>query len=248
MDKRALMEIRAFDNGVNTPDSFNVWRHPEEVPEVCKLVFDLLLRFRAVESNEAPVDFSEIEPFVAKAVGMVEKQAETSLALAEGRISVRDVNGRIEWGAIGRGSDERAPTESEMVWFEGESRLLFDALRDQGADNDRRIFAAFGLYSCGRALAAIRAGGPSLAAISLLATAGRCLGLARAYSGWGGRDEVAREERRRGGKRPRAENPEKAIARECARENPGWSAVQIKTRARLKSSERSIRKWISEHS
>ncbi|HZF97639.1 MAG TPA: hypothetical protein VEY92_05250 [Pseudoxanthomonas sp.] len=40
-------------------------------------------------------------------------------------------------------------------------------------------------------------------------------------------------------------NPEQALARDYATKHPGLSAQQIKTRAKLRASERSIRSWLS---
>lgn len=246
MKKMVLKEVDAFDNGVNTPDSFFIWKHPAQVPELAKLVFDLLLRFREVESRDAPVVFSELGSFAGVAVGMVSAQARKEIAEISGRITVRDTEvGKLEWGIAGRGGGERPPTEEEMAWYEGEASLLFAGMGEAEFREPRRLYAAFGLYACDRALSYLRLNGSNESVAALLATAGRCLGYSRAHSGWDMRETKAKEERRRGGKRTRTENPEKAVAIEYARKNPGLSAAQIKTRAKLRVSERTIRGWIS---
>ena len=249
MKKIVLREIGAFDNGVNTPESFFIWKHPNQVPEMCKLVFDLLLRFRKVESKDAAVNFSEIGPFVDVAVGLVSTEARKAIAEISGRISVRDAGvGKLEWGAAGRGGDERAPTEEEMTWYEGEASLLFGGMEAAESRDARRISAAYGLYACDRALNCLRMDGPIESVAALLATAARCLGYSRVHSGWEMRERKAKDERRRGGMRQRAKNPEMEIALKYAEEFPSLSAVQIKTRAKLRASDRTIRKWISEAS
>ena len=250
MDKKALQEILAFDNGNNMPNSFYVWIYPEQVPEVAKLVFDLLLRFRHVENIETPVNFSEIEPFVARAIDLVSKEAARLMEKYSGVVSVRSHEGGLSWGAPGRSGDERPPTIEEVAWFEGESALLHRSVlgRSEFSETEsRRLFAAFGLYSCGRAIRAMNQG-DLRAAAQFLGTAGRCVGFSRVYFGWSMRSQVLRDERSRGGKRPRQENPEKALAQKLARENPTFSATQVKLRGRLRASERTIRKWLSEGS
>ncbi|HEX4852758.1 hypothetical protein [Arenimonas sp.] len=68
---------------------------------------------------------------------------------------------------------------------------------------------------------------------------------------WRGKDverDDATKLRSKGGKARAAklvENPEKAVAIEFSRKNPELSALQIRTRAKLRASERTIRGWIS---
>ena len=57
-----------------------------------------------------------------------------------------------------------------------------------------------------------------------------------------------REERSMGGKAKAANakpNPEKQRAIDYASQHPGLSALQVKTRAKLRASERTIRSWLS---
>jgi hypothetical protein len=60
--------------------------------------------------------------------------------------------------------------------------------------------------------------------------------------------DVMQEDRSLGGKTKAANakpNPERAQALQYASEHPGLSALQIKTRAKLRASERTIRGWLS---
>lgn len=72
--------------------------------------------------------------------------------------------------------------------------------------------------------------------------------LAVAMSAMASVREEQRQERAKGGYAKAANakpNPEKAQAIEFAREHPGLSALQVKTRAKLRASERTIRGWLA---
>lgn len=251
MDKKALEEIHAFDNGTNTPSSYFIWSYPDQVPELVKLVVDLLLRFREVEDEYSPVDFTELDQFVEAATQLVRDEAERQVKEISGKVTVCTRGNELEWGRAGRGGDERPPTKREMTWYEGESGMLRSALEKQEVRDERRdirLFSALGLYSCGRAIVEMKGEADAKTIAAFLSTAGRCLGYSRVISGWKSRSDKARAERQKGGRRPRKENPEKAAALKLAKEHPGLSATQVKLRGRLRASDRTIREWLSEGS
>lgn len=238
-----LQKIQLFDNGENTPGSFNVFQNMECCPAISKLIFDLLLRFREKEDATSPVIFSQIEPVVAEALLMF--TAEVQRCTADGLVSKRPKG--LLWGVKKGTKGARSPTIEEIIWIEGEAEIIKAAVLKadrRGGEEWRRIFCAWGLFCCDRALIALEEGGDARVAAIHLADAARLLGYARVASGWNARADVATEERRRGGRRPRPKNPEMAIALKLASDSPSLSALQIKNRAKLRASERTIRGWV----
>jgi hypothetical protein len=146
-----LTHVREYDDGKAGPESFTTGS-AELSQESCRIVGDLALLTRPFADKDAVINFDEAERLAEEAIQLVIKRLDWmggELGIAE------SPSGQLEWFPWFKGNDGllRRPTRNELLNFEGESRLLWDALMwtNVSAEKSIRLLAAFGLFCCERA-------------------------------------------------------------------------------------------------
>lgn len=249
-----LEEVTKFDNGVNTSDSFFVGPLHHPMQDFSRLVCDLLLVTRKDQSVQSRVEFSDIPPLINEAASAMSHRIDEITRAA----AVVDSPLGLMWVTwVDRPEGARRPSPAEVSEFEGESRLLYDAVSGLEADSARRLFAAWGVYCCERAMREMTNGGRTSSVAVLVASAGALLGHANWCSAWHSKSELTRDERRRGGL-ARLLKDKKAAAKARAKEEAmalwpeakrkGWTALQVHTELARRGYDiapDTVRKWLT---
>jgi hypothetical protein len=181
MARIELKAIRSFDNGVNTPESFFVFPTHHNIQDSARLVGDLLLATRAEQASDVPVDFDVVEQLVNEAAPFAASRVDQIMAEA----GVLATQQGLHWAAWNQDvPNMRHPTPEEVIDFEGESRILLDALPadPERAPKSARMLAAWGCYCIERGLIAI-AQKEVQAAMNYVASAGLLLAHSSYYTG-----------------------------------------------------------------
>jgi len=160
-------------------------------------------------------------------------EQEWALMLATGSVAVEWINAAQTVGVTTIASLSELDDE-----FDGVNRLAMFAARVLG-HLQTELISGEARRDVGLLLDAI----PEVLANKRQRTERIAMGVGKAVAGY----ELSK--RRQGGKAKAANakpNPEKLTAIELARAHPELSATQIKTRAKLRASDRTIRGWIAE--
>jgi hypothetical protein len=247
-----LEEVSKFDNGDNTAESFVNPVH-NEMQDFVRLVCDLLLGTRQDET--LGVVFSDIPALVEEASIRMSRRTDEIIDV----LGIVEVPGRphlwTRWDQRPPGT--RRATPREVSDFEGESRLLYDAAAGIDATHARRLFAAWGVYCCERAIRAMKARNHASVVAVFVASAGALLGHANWCWAWQTKCDLVRDERRRGGfarlmkdKEAAAKVDAKGAARNLWPEahRKGWTAIQFHselTRRGHAIAPDTARKWLT---
>jgi hypothetical protein len=249
-----LDEVAKFDNGDNTPESFFVGPLHHPMQDFVRLVCDLLLVTRENHGPGEKVVFSDLPSLVEEAATRMSRRID-EITSAAGVVESPMGLMWVPWQERPEGA--RRPTPAEVSDFEGESRLLYDSASDLEAKPARRLFAAWGVYCCERAMRAMKARDQTSSVAVLVASAGALLGHANWCDAWHTKTDLIREERRRGAfgrlakdknaaAKVRAKSAATALWPEANRK--GWTASRLHTelvnRGHTIKSD-TVRKWLT---